>query len=101
MLRYYRSQESITEDMIVTELSCRDFQTGLSYVAVSRVKMLEGLMLDALFDRGWYEDEDKGSAASETTGSYTESLQDRPRFCIIPGDSAREKKKCYKNCSST
>ncbi|KAM4063189.1 PIF1-like helicase [Hirsutella rhossiliensis] len=43
--------QSITEDMVVTDLSCRDFQTGLSYVAVSRVKTLQGLMLDAPFDR--------------------------------------------------
>ncbi|KAM4061282.1 PIF1-like helicase [Hirsutella rhossiliensis] len=43
--------QSITEDTIVTDLSCRDFQTGLSYVAVSRVKTLQGLMLDAPFDR--------------------------------------------------
>ncbi|EFY84461.1 ATP-dependent DNA helicase PIF1 [Metarhizium acridum CQMa 102] len=43
--------QSITEDVIVTDLSCRDFQTGLSYVAVSRVKTLQGLMLDAPFDR--------------------------------------------------
>ncbi|EXU95902.1 AAA ATPase, helitron and PIF1-like helicase domain protein [Metarhizium robertsii] len=43
--------QSITEDKIVTDLSCRDFQTGLSYVAVSRVKTLQGLMLDAPFDR--------------------------------------------------
>ncbi|EXU94986.1 PIF1-like helicase [Metarhizium robertsii] len=43
--------QSITEDVLVTDLSCRDFQTGLSYVAVSRVKTLEGLMLDAPFDR--------------------------------------------------
>ncbi|KJK85038.1 hypothetical protein H633G_11133 [Metarhizium anisopliae BRIP 53284] len=45
------TSQSITEDMIVTDLSCRDFQTGLSYVAVSRVKTLEGLVLDAPFDR--------------------------------------------------
>ncbi|KAM4063342.1 PIF1-like helicase [Hirsutella rhossiliensis] len=38
--------QSVTEDMIVTDLSCRDFQTGLSCVAVSRVKTLQGLMLD-------------------------------------------------------
>ncbi|KAG7424404.1 ATP-dependent DNA helicase pif1 [Fusarium oxysporum f. sp. raphani] len=43
--------QSITEDMIVTDLSCQDFQTGLSYVAVSRVETLEGLMLEAPFDR--------------------------------------------------
>ncbi|KAF5128363.1 ATP-dependent DNA helicase pif1 [Metarhizium anisopliae] len=43
--------QSITEDVIVTDLSCRDFQTGLSYVAVSRVKTLQGLMLDTPFDR--------------------------------------------------
>ncbi|KJK73474.1 hypothetical protein H634G_11287 [Metarhizium anisopliae BRIP 53293] len=45
------TSQSITEDRIVTDLSCRDFQTGLSYVAVSRVKTLQGLMLDAPFDR--------------------------------------------------
>lgn len=43
--------KSITEDMIVTDLSCRDFQTSLSYVAVSRVKTPQGLRLDAPFDR--------------------------------------------------
>ncbi|OWT42329.1 ATP-dependent DNA helicase PIF1 [Pochonia chlamydosporia 170] len=48
----HKSQR-ITEDMIVTDLSCRDFQTGLSYVAVSRVKTLAGLMLDAPFDRNY------------------------------------------------
>ncbi|RSL77364.1 hypothetical protein CEP52_017723 [Fusarium oligoseptatum] len=33
---------SITVDKMVPDLSDRDFQTGLSYVVVSRVKMLEG-----------------------------------------------------------
>jgi hypothetical protein len=35
----------------VTDLSKRDFQIRLSYVAVLRVKILEGLMIDALFER--------------------------------------------------
>ncbi|KJK73540.1 hypothetical protein H634G_11211 [Metarhizium anisopliae BRIP 53293] len=54
--------QSITEDVIVTDLSCRDFQTGLSYVAVSRVKTLQGLMLDAPFDRShlFYESPPEG-----------------------------------------
>ena len=34
--------QSTTEDMIVTDLSGGDFQTGLSHVAVSRVKTLDG-----------------------------------------------------------
>ncbi|KAI8396357.1 hypothetical protein FOFC_20904 [Fusarium oxysporum] len=44
--------QSITVDKMVTDLSERDFQTGLSYVAVSRVKMLDGLMIDAPFETG-------------------------------------------------
>ena len=43
--------QSITVDKVVTDLSERDFQPGLSYVALSRVKTIEGLMLDAPFDR--------------------------------------------------
>ncbi|KAK9438549.1 ATP-dependent DNA helicase PIF1 [Metarhizium brunneum] len=54
--------QSITEDVIVTDLSCWDFQTGLNYVAVSRVKTLQGLMLDAPFDRShlFYESPPEG-----------------------------------------
>jgi ATP-dependent exoDNAse (exonuclease V) alpha subunit len=43
--------QSITVDKVATDLSERDFQPGLSYVALSRVKTIEGLMLDAPFDR--------------------------------------------------
>ena len=43
--------QSITIDRAVIDLSERDFQSGLSYVALSRIKTLEGLMLDAPFDR--------------------------------------------------
>lgn len=43
--------QSITLDKMVTDLSERDFQTGFSYVAMSRVKMLDGLMIDAPFER--------------------------------------------------
>jgi ATP-dependent DNA helicase PIF1 len=43
--------QSITVDQVVTDLSERDFQHGLSYVAVSRVKTLNGLMLELHFER--------------------------------------------------
>jgi ATP-dependent exoDNAse (exonuclease V) alpha subunit len=43
--------QSITVDQVVTDLSERDFQHGLSYVAVSRVKTLRGLMLELPFER--------------------------------------------------
>lgn len=43
--------QSITVDKMVADLSERDFQTGLSYVAVSRAKMLDGLMVDTPFER--------------------------------------------------
>ncbi|EFZ04210.2 ATP-dependent DNA helicase PIF1 [Metarhizium robertsii ARSEF 23] len=43
--------QSLTKDQIVTDLSTRDFQAGISYVAVSRVTSLQGLLLEAPFDR--------------------------------------------------
>ncbi|KJZ70977.1 hypothetical protein HIM_09632 [Hirsutella minnesotensis 3608] len=43
--------QSLTKDKIVTDLATRDFQAGISYVAVSRVTSLQGLLLEAPFDR--------------------------------------------------
>ncbi|KAM4067560.1 ATP-dependent DNA helicase PIF1 [Hirsutella rhossiliensis] len=42
---------SLTKDQIVTDLATRDFQAGISYAAVSRVTSLQGLLLEAPFDR--------------------------------------------------
>lgn len=42
--------QGATLDMAVLDISGRDFQSGLTYVAVSRVKTLEGIMFDAPFD---------------------------------------------------
>ncbi|KAM4055502.1 PIF1-like helicase [Hirsutella rhossiliensis] len=42
---------SLTKEQIVTDLATRDFQAGISYVAVSRVTSLQGLLLEAPFDR--------------------------------------------------
>ncbi|KAM4066115.1 AAA domain-containing protein [Hirsutella rhossiliensis] len=39
---------SLTKDQIVTDLASRDFQAGISYVAVSRVTSLQGLPLRRL-----------------------------------------------------
>lgn len=43
--------QSITVDKTVTDLSERDFQMGLSYVTVSRVKTLDGFMIETPFER--------------------------------------------------
>ncbi|XP_044714781.1 ATP-dependent DNA helicase PIF1 [Hirsutella rhossiliensis] len=43
--------QSLTKEQIVTDLATRDFQAGISYVAVSRVTSLQGLLLEAPFDR--------------------------------------------------
>jgi hypothetical protein len=43
--------QSLTKDQIVADLATRDFQAGISYVAVSRVTSLQGLLLEAPFDR--------------------------------------------------
>lgn len=43
--------QSLTKDQIVTDLATRDFQAGISYFTVSRVTSLQGLLLEAPFDR--------------------------------------------------
>ena len=42
--------QGMTLERAVADISQRDFQHGLSYVAVSRVKRLDGIMFDAAFD---------------------------------------------------
>jgi ATP-dependent exoDNAse (exonuclease V) alpha subunit len=42
--------QGMTLDKAVLDISQRDFAAGLSYVAVSRVKRLDGLMFDVAFD---------------------------------------------------
>ncbi|PWI64382.1 hypothetical protein PCL_10520 [Purpureocillium lilacinum] len=68
--------QSITVDKMVTDLSERDFQTGLSSVAVSRVKTLDGLMVDTPFERAslHYEKLPDGKQSSKIL-SMLEALQ--------------------------
>lgn len=50
--RTVHKSQSITVDKIVTDLSKCDIQLGLRYIALLlRIKTIEGLMLDAPFDR--------------------------------------------------
>ncbi len=43
--------QGVTLSKVVCDISEREFASGLSYVAVSRVSRLEGLMFDVSFDR--------------------------------------------------
>jgi hypothetical protein len=43
--------QGVTLPRVVCDISEKDFTTGLSYVAISRVSTLNGLMFDAPFDR--------------------------------------------------
>lgn len=42
--------QGLTLKRIVMDISKRDFQTGLIYVGISRVKELRGIMFDRYFD---------------------------------------------------
>ena len=42
--------QGATLDQAVVDISCKDFQLGLTYVAVSRVRSLQGIMFDRQFD---------------------------------------------------
>ena len=43
--------QGVTLDKVVYDISAPEFASGLSYVAVSRVKTLDGLMFESPFDR--------------------------------------------------
>ena len=42
--------QGLTLDRVVLDLSMRDFAVGQTYVAISRVRNVRGLMFDSLFD---------------------------------------------------
>ncbi|KAG7416581.1 ATP-dependent DNA helicase PIF1 [Fusarium oxysporum f. sp. raphani] len=75
--------QSITVDKMVTDLSERDFQTGLSYVAVSRVKMLDGLMIDAPFERASLHYEKLPDGKHTGVLMKVRDQDRRPRSCEI------------------
>lgn len=50
VITVHKSQ-GVTLKKVVCDISILEFSSGLSYVAVSRVFTLEGLMFDASFDR--------------------------------------------------
>lgn len=58
--------QGTTLDRAVVDISHRDFQPGLTYVAVSRVRTLEGIMFDAAFDFGSI----RGRTARHTTSTF-------------------------------
>lgn len=43
--------QSLTKDRIITDLGARDCQAGISYVAISRVTSLQGLLLETPLGR--------------------------------------------------
>ena len=49
VITIHKSQ-GLTLKRIVVDISKRDFQTGLTYVGISRVKELRGIMFDRYFD---------------------------------------------------
>ena len=58
--------QSLTLKRIVIDISRRDFQTGLTYVGISRVNELGGIMFDCFFD----------------ISRFTEKLSDVCLLCI-------------------
>ncbi|KAM4067679.1 hypothetical protein HRG_001533 [Hirsutella rhossiliensis] len=47
---FIKGSTGATLEWVVADISHRDFQSGLTYVAVSRAKTLNGIMFDASFD---------------------------------------------------
>lgn len=73
--------QGITVDRAVLDISTRDFVTGLSYVAVSRVKKLAGVLFERPFDFERF----KMSRESQTMKARNDDRERRlPQHMMVP-----------------
>lgn len=75
--------QGITADRIVTNIAEKDHVPGLTYVAVSRVKKLQGIMFEAPFDYARF----KGAATKTETMRSEDYFRRLPQHVppVIPG----------------
>jgi ATP-dependent exoDNAse (exonuclease V) alpha subunit len=72
--------QGATLDRAVVDISCKDFQPGLTYVAVSRVRSLQGVMFDRQFDL----DSLQSNAIATITTREEDRLRRIPQHIPLP-----------------